>query len=125
VWAVPQSESRDNFIPTDHERRVLLELIQSPQESLESIAHELKITLAALTIYLATDDAASLFAQADLGRWYHPVPPLAALSEWCALTAPPPQTPRVPIHTWWHNAAVARTNPSLRPQSSPATPPTR
>jgi hypothetical protein len=68
VWAVPQSESRTNFIPTDHERRVLLELLQSPQESLESIAHELKITLAALTIYLATDDAASLFAQADLAN---------------------------------------------------------
>ncbi|HEX8877143.1 MAG TPA: hypothetical protein VF777_10370 [Phycisphaerales bacterium] len=65
---MPQVESRDNFIPTDHERRVLLELIQSPQESLESIAHELKITLAALTIYLATDDAASLFAQADLAN---------------------------------------------------------
>ncbi|HEX8875870.1 MAG TPA: hypothetical protein VF777_03915 [Phycisphaerales bacterium] len=65
---MPQSESRDNFIPTDHERRVLLELLQSPQESLESIAHELKITLAALTIYLATDDAATLFAQADLAN---------------------------------------------------------
>ncbi|MBY0111655.1 MAG: hypothetical protein K2Y21_02450 [Phycisphaerales bacterium] len=65
---MPQVESRDNFIPTDHERRVLLELIQSPQESLESIAHELKITLAALTIYLATDDAATLFAQADLAN---------------------------------------------------------
>jgi hypothetical protein len=65
---VPQGESRDNFIPTDHERRVLLELVQSPQESLESIAHELKITLAALTIYLATDDAATIFAQADLAN---------------------------------------------------------
>ena len=59
---MPQGESRDNFIPTDHERRVLLELLQSPQESLESIANEFKITLAALTIYLATDDAATLFA---------------------------------------------------------------
>jgi hypothetical protein len=65
---VPQTESRDNFIPTDHERRVLLELLQSPQESLESIANVFKITLAALTIYLATDDAASLFAQADLAN---------------------------------------------------------
>jgi hypothetical protein len=65
---VPQSESRNNFIPTDHERRVLLELLQSPQESIESIANELKITLAALTIYLATDDAATLFAQADLAN---------------------------------------------------------
>ncbi len=65
---MPQGESRDIFIPTDHERRVLLELVQSPQESLESIAHELKITLAALTLYLATDDAASLFAQADLAN---------------------------------------------------------
>jgi hypothetical protein len=65
---VPQVESRDNFIPTDHERRVLLELLQSPQESLESIANELKITLAALTVYLATDDAASLFAQSDLAN---------------------------------------------------------
>jgi hypothetical protein len=55
-------------MPTDHERRVLLELLQSPQESLESIANELKITLAALTIYLATDDAATLFAQADLAH---------------------------------------------------------
>ena len=59
---VPQAETRDNFMPTDHERRVLLELLQSPQESLESIANELKITLAALTIYLATDDAATIFA---------------------------------------------------------------
>ena len=63
-----QSEFRDNFIPTDHERRLLLELLQSPQESLESIANELKITLAALTIFLATDDAATLFAQADLAN---------------------------------------------------------
>jgi hypothetical protein len=55
-------------MPTDHERRVLLELLQSPQESLESIANELKITLAALTIYLATDDAATIFAQADLAN---------------------------------------------------------
>ncbi|MBY0112088.1 MAG: hypothetical protein K2Y21_04645 [Phycisphaerales bacterium] len=31
---MPQVESRDNFIPTDHERRVLLGLLQSPQESL-------------------------------------------------------------------------------------------
>ena len=65
---MPQVESRDNFIPTDHERRLLLELLQSPQESLESIANELKITLAALTIFLATDDAATLFAQADLAN---------------------------------------------------------
>jgi len=65
---VSQSESRTNFIPTDHERRVLLELLQSPQESLVSIANEFDITLAALTIYLATDDAATLFAQADLAN---------------------------------------------------------
>ncbi len=65
---MPQSESRNIFIPTDHERRVLLEILQSPQESLESIAHELKITLAALTIYLATDDAATLFGQAALAN---------------------------------------------------------
>lgn len=58
--AVPQVESRDNFNPTDPERRVLLELLQSPQESLESIA--------ALTIDLATDDAPTLFAQAALVR---------------------------------------------------------
>ena len=63
-----QSESRRNFVPTDQERRVLLELLQSPQESLVSIANELDITLAALTIYLATDDAATLFAQADLAN---------------------------------------------------------
>ncbi len=63
-----QSESRNIFIPTEHERRVLLELLQSPQESLESIANEFQITLAALTIYLATDDAATLFAQADLAN---------------------------------------------------------
>jgi hypothetical protein len=55
-------------MPTDHERRVLLELLQSPQESLESIANELKIAHAALTIYLATDDAATIFAQADLAN---------------------------------------------------------
>jgi hypothetical protein len=65
---VSQSESRRNFVPTDRERRVLLELLQSPQESLVSIANEFKITLAALTIYLATDDAATLFAQADLAN---------------------------------------------------------
>ncbi len=65
---MPLGETRDNFIPTDHERTRLLELIQSPQESLESIANELKITLAALTVYLATDDAATIFAQADLAN---------------------------------------------------------
>lgn len=65
----------NNFIPTDHERRVLLELLQSPQESLESIANELKITLAALTIYLATDDAASLFARPTLPTPTAPAPP--------------------------------------------------
>ena len=47
---------------------MLLELLQSPQESLESIANELDITLAALTIYLATDDAATIFAQADFAN---------------------------------------------------------
>ncbi|MFN9974487.1 MAG: hypothetical protein ACK58T_31800, partial [Phycisphaerae bacterium] len=47
---------------------MLLELLQSPQESLESIANEFKITLAALTIYLASDDAIDLFAQADLAN---------------------------------------------------------
>jgi hypothetical protein len=46
---VSQSEARSDFIPTDHERRVLLELIQSPQESLESIAHEIKITAGGTT----------------------------------------------------------------------------
>ena len=51
-------ELRDIFVPTDREQHLLIDLLQRADCCLDDIAQELRTSVAALTIYLASDDAA-------------------------------------------------------------------
>jgi hypothetical protein len=68
VGIVAPVELRDIFVPTDREQHLLIDLLQRADCCLDDIAQELRTSVAALTIYLASDDAIEILAQAELAN---------------------------------------------------------
>jgi hypothetical protein len=58
----------DIFNPTPPQAQLLLDLLQRADCSLEDIAEALRTSVSALTVYLASDDAIEIFAQAELAN---------------------------------------------------------
>ncbi|MFN9970204.1 MAG: hypothetical protein ACK58T_09935, partial [Phycisphaerae bacterium] len=58
----------DIFNPTPPQAQHLLDLLQRADCSLEDIAEALRTSVAALTVYLASDDAIEIFARAELAN---------------------------------------------------------
>ncbi len=58
----------DIFNPTPPQAQLLLDLLQRADCSLEDIAEALHTSIAALTVYLASDDAIEILAQAELAN---------------------------------------------------------
>ncbi len=58
----------DIFNPTPPQAQLLLDLLQRADCSLEDIAQALRTSVSALTVYLASDDAIEIFAQAELAN---------------------------------------------------------
>ncbi len=58
----------DIFNPTPPQAQHLLDLLQRADCSLEDIAEALRTSVAALTVYLASDDAIEILAQAELAN---------------------------------------------------------
>ncbi|MBY0113120.1 MAG: hypothetical protein K2Y21_09875 [Phycisphaerales bacterium] len=61
-------ERCDIFRPTAPQQQLLLDLLQRADCSLEDIAEALRSSVAALTVYLASDDAIEILAQAELAN---------------------------------------------------------
>ncbi len=68
VGIVAPAELRDIFVPTVREQHLLIDLLQRADCCIDDIAQELRTSVAALTIYLASDDAIEILAQAELAN---------------------------------------------------------
>ncbi|MBY0112403.1 MAG: hypothetical protein K2Y21_06245 [Phycisphaerales bacterium] len=68
VVGIAVGDRIDIFNPTPPQAQLLLDLLQRADCSLEDIAEALRTSVAALTVYLASDDAIEILAQAELAN---------------------------------------------------------